>query len=85
MLQVLFGGLRATVDGSQSKFFSFLFLGEQLGGMKKGKAAMHKNGVFNFFENLHGELTLPSKEDFITPQSAIQQIQKLTGARQVTL
>lgn len=53
--------------------------------MKRGKAAMHKNGVLNgVLESVHGELSFPTREGF-TRASAQQQIQKLTGARQVDL
>jgi len=56
-----------------------MYVGENVGGMKKGKAAMHKNGVLNgVMEGTSGELLFPTRED-LTHDKAISQIQKLTN------
>lgn len=63
--QVTFGGVRVRLADGQSKFLSFLAVGEAVGGMKRGKAALHKNAVVNgLLEGTSGELVFASKEDF---------------------
>ena len=52
---IFFGVLKASVS-SQSKVFSFSVVGENVNGMKKGKASMAKSGILNFYD-AHGELT----------------------------
>lgn len=54
--KVFFGCVRAVVDGG-TKFYSLSFIGDQLGGMKRGKASMHRPGVLNTFE-CHGSIML---------------------------
>jgi hypothetical protein len=50
-----FGAIRCSVNGS-IKFFSFFFIGENLGGMARGKASLHKSSILNCFE-VHGEIS----------------------------
>ena len=57
---VLFGGVRIQMGGSV-KFYSFIRVGENVGGMKRGKAAMHKNAVLNVLEGVSGEISVTSK------------------------
>jgi hypothetical protein len=81
---VVFGGLRARV-GEGAKFFSFLVIGENIGGMKKGKAAMHKNAVVNgVMEGVNGELAFASLDE-CTEEAAIAQIKKQLNADKVEL
>lgn len=53
--EAFFGCLRIQIKGAV-KFFSFAFIGDNLGGMKRGKASMHKSGVLNTFE-CHGSVS----------------------------
>jgi len=39
---VYFGGIRCEVKGMM-KFFSFSFVGKNVGGMKRGKSSLHKS------------------------------------------
>jgi hypothetical protein len=58
--EAFFGCLRVQIKGAV-KFFSLSFMGDNLGGMKRGKASMHKSGVLNVFE-CHGSVTLEGRE-----------------------
>ena len=69
--EALFGCLRVQVKAAV-KFFSLSFVGENLGGMKRGKASMHKSGVLNVFE-CHGSVTLEGIEGS-TREEVLQQI-----------
>ncbi|CAM9624941.1 unnamed protein product [Discosporangium mesarthrocarpum] len=50
---VAFCGLRVLIGG-RPRFFRVAFVGEHVGGMKKGKAALHKNAAFNILEGASG-------------------------------
>eukprot|EP00929_Paragymnodinium_shiwhaense_P110109 TRINITY_DN76818_c0_g1_i1.p1 TRINITY_DN76818_c0_g1~~TRINITY_DN76818_c0_g1_i1.p1 ORF type:complete len:141 (+),score=16.39 TRINITY_DN76818_c0_g1_i1:136-558(+) len=65
--EVLFGGIRAQ-DG---KFFRIMCVGEDAGGMVKGRAAAHKNAAFNALEGCVGEVCGNSKEEFAQNLSKI--------------
>jgi hypothetical protein len=69
--ECLFGALRGKVSGAD-KFFSLSFVGENVNGMKKGKASMHKSAVLNLFE-VHGSITLSGQCE-ANPTVATQQI-----------
>lgn len=43
-----------------SKFIQVFFIGENVGGMKKGKHSLFRSGVFNTLEGCHGEIVLES-------------------------
>eukprot|EP00523_Entomoneis_sp_CCMP467_P002253 CAMPEP_0168747898 /NCGR_PEP_ID=MMETSP0724-20121128/15895_1 /TAXON_ID=265536 /ORGANISM="Amphiprora sp., Strain CCMP467" /LENGTH=134 /DNA_ID=CAMNT_0008795705 /DNA_START=35 /DNA_END=439 /DNA_ORIENTATION=- len=49
-----FGGLRT----SNGRFVGFYYASDNVGGMKKGRAAMHKNGVLNVLEGRDGEVDM---------------------------
>lgn len=61
--QVYFGGIRLQVD-SFTRFYSFCRIGENVGGMKRGKVSLHKNGVLNLLEGVSGEIGWDDGEDF---------------------
>jgi hypothetical protein len=69
--ECLFGVLRGKISGAD-KFFSLSFVGENVNGMKKGKASMHKSSVLNMFE-VHGSITLSGQAE-ANPTVATQQI-----------
>mmetsp|Transcript_16604 Transcript_16604/g.27710 ORF Transcript_16604/g.27710 Transcript_16604/m.27710 type:complete len:154 (-) Transcript_16604:4465-4926(-) len=58
--EAFFGCVRAQIEGAV-KFYSVAFVGENLNGMKRGKASMHKSGVLNSFE-CHGSVSLEGIE-----------------------
>lgn len=69
--EAFFGCLRVMVKGAV-KFYSFAFVGENLNGMKRGKASMHKSGVLNSFE-CHGSVSVEGVEG-ATRECVLQQI-----------
>ena len=44
------------------KFMQVFFMGENVGGMKRGKHSMFRSGVFNSLEGCHGEIVLEGIE-----------------------
>ena len=69
--ECFFGALRGKVSGAD-KFFSLSFVGENVNGMKKGKASMHKSAVLNLFE-VHASIALSGHCE-ANPIVATQQI-----------
>ncbi|CAB9505021.1 expressed unknown protein [Seminavis robusta] len=51
----IFGGCRLNKKG---RFVKFYYCSENTSGMKKGRAAMHKNGVLNVMEGCDGEVKI---------------------------
>lgn len=78
---VTFGGLRVTVDGAV-KFFAFGCVGEEVGGMKRGRAALHQNAVVNALEGIHGTITAAGRAE-MSPERLVQTIRGLTGGHVV--
>mmetsp|Transcript_136614 Transcript_136614/g.291811 ORF Transcript_136614/g.291811 Transcript_136614/m.291811 type:complete len:145 (-) Transcript_136614:43-477(-) len=58
--QVTFGALRTKAG----KFLCLMCMGEDTGGMAKGRAAAHKNAAFNALEGTIGEVCGNNKEEF---------------------
>ena len=50
----VFGGVRL----SKGRFVHFLYVGEDVPAMKKGRTLMYKNGVFNVLEGCDGEIEM---------------------------
>ena len=72
---IFFGVLKAMVS-SQPKVFSFSVTGENVNGMKKGKASMAKSGVLNFYDT-HGNLTIfGDGASEVTREALLQKIQE---------
>eukprot|EP00933_Yihiella_yeosuensis_P081601 TRINITY_DN95253_c0_g1_i1.p1 TRINITY_DN95253_c0_g1~~TRINITY_DN95253_c0_g1_i1.p1 ORF type:complete len:142 (-),score=35.20 TRINITY_DN95253_c0_g1_i1:503-928(-) len=65
--QVFFGGLRTKAG----KFLCIMFMGEDVGGMAKGRAAAHKNAAFNALEGTIGEVCGNGKDEFNTKLSEV--------------
>ena len=57
------------------KFFSIFFVGGEVGGMAKGKAALYKDAIFNCFET-HGELVFQDGLTSVTFESYCEAIKK---------
>ena len=55
---IYYGGIKCLINGN-IKFYHLFLVGENVNGMKKGKASMYKNSVFSLFE-AHGEISCPS-------------------------
>jgi len=73
--EIFYGAIRVTIRG-QVKFFHVYFVGEDVGGMKKGKGALWKAGILQALEGAHGELAL----DGASPvEEAKRQISSLSG------
>jgi hypothetical protein len=69
--EAFFGALRAQVRGS-TKFYSLSFVGDNLNGMRKGKASMHRSAILNNFET-HGAIVLTGISE-ATLQNIVDQI-----------
>ena len=70
---------------SQQKVFSFSVLGENVNGMKKGKASMAKSGVLNFYD-AHGDLTtFGDGASEVTREALLQRIQESCRQTDVSL
>jgi hypothetical protein len=54
----VFGGCKM----SSGRFMGFWYVSEETSGMKKGRAALHRNGVLNVMEGRDGEI--PMSPDF---------------------
>ena len=50
----VFGGIRLT----NGKFVSFVYMGDSVPAMKRGRTLMYKNGVFNVLEGCVGEIEM---------------------------
>lgn len=61
-----------------------MYMGEGVGGLKRGKASLHKNGVLNNLRGVASELTFGSRAEF-TRDAAIEQISRITGVGEVQL
>jgi len=57
---IAFGGFRLS-----GKYVRFQQIGENVNGMKKGNASLHKNAIFNLLEGPASEVTGNSKEEFL--------------------
>lgn len=69
--ECFFGVFRCQIEGND-KFFTFSFVGENVNGMKKGKASMHRSAVLNLFE-VHGSVSINGLAE-ANPITFIQQI-----------
>ena len=81
---IFFGILKATIT-SQAKIFSFSVSGENVNGMKKGKASLAKSGVLNYYDT-HGELTTFSNgTGEVSRESLLQRIQEASRQADVSI
>ena len=80
---VVWGALRVQAD-ARSRFVVFSFLGEDVGGMKKGRAGMHTNGATNFFEPSIGVIGGTDAAD-MTAAFVEGEVKKLANASVVSL
>ncbi len=69
--------------GSNIKFYSLFYVGNNVGGMARGKASMHKSAILNLFE-VHGELSCVGLENATTEDLA-SQIARLSGIATTTI
>lgn len=60
------------------KFYNISYVGENVGGMKKGKASMYKSAVFSITE-AHGELSSPSELAAFTEDHIFSEVSRLSG------
>ena len=81
---VYFGCFGALVE-SQPKFFTISIYGENVNGMKKGKASMAKSGVLNLFEIAHGEISFGDGVGEVSRDTIIQKIKDVCKQSNVEL
>jgi len=72
---IFYGGIRCAVRG-QTKFFHLFLVGEEVGGLKKGKGALWKNGILQSLEGGHGEISV---SDLSTPSAVSGTIRAAIG------
>eukprot|EP00401_Gymnodinium_catenatum_P080771 CAMPEP_0117475032 /NCGR_PEP_ID=MMETSP0784-20121206/9587_1 /TAXON_ID=39447 /ORGANISM="" /LENGTH=149 /DNA_ID=CAMNT_0005269269 /DNA_START=39 /DNA_END=488 /DNA_ORIENTATION=+ len=65
--KIFFGGFRTT----EGKFLHLMSVGEDAGGMARGRAAAHKNAALNALEGASGEVCGNSKEDFAAKLASV--------------
>ena len=70
-----FGFFRTQV-ASYQKIYGLSFLGNNVAGLKRGKASLYKAGILNAFEN-HGEVTITGGIEDATVNNIKDQISKL--------
>ncbi|CAM9737266.1 unnamed protein product [Chrysoparadoxa australica] len=75
---VVWGALRclAPDGGSGVKFVRLAWVGEEVGGMAKGKAGMHKNSIFGAMDGAVGEVSATSAEEL---PGLLEEVGKVTG------
>jgi hypothetical protein len=79
---VIFGVVRVVAAG-HVKFVSLFFVGEDVVGMRKGRASLHKNAVLQLFDGLHAEVSAASTEDF-TQEAALQRLVAALGTAELS-
>ncbi len=74
---VFFGFFRCLVQG-KIKFYGIFYVGENVGGMKKGKASLFKSSVFGLTD-IHGEISGCSGLAEFTSQFVNDSVAKLAS------
>lgn len=67
--EVFFGGYRTKTEPAQ--FYSFYFVGQEVGGMKRGRASMHKPTILNKLEGCRGEMSFMSEDEMPVTKTKI--------------
>mmetsp|Transcript_2369 Transcript_2369/g.3727 ORF Transcript_2369/g.3727 Transcript_2369/m.3727 type:complete len:152 (+) Transcript_2369:99-554(+) len=78
---VYYGAIRCSVGG-MVKFYHVYFVGENVGGMKKGKASMFKPTIFGMID-AQGEITCNGGMDEYSQEFIIANIAKLSGCAEI--
>lgn len=78
---IFFAAFRCQVGG-QVKFYHLFFVGQNVGGMKKGKASLHKSGVFQLID-AHGEISCVNGMDELSVDFLRAEVQKLSGSSDI--
>lgn len=81
--EVYYGAIKAKVS-ELVRFYHINIIGAEIGGMKRGKAAMHKPAIFGLIE-AHGEVNCPNEVDQITSQYVIEEISRITKTKSVSI
>ena len=80
---IYYGALRCMVD-EKVKFFHVYFVGQSVSAMKKGKASLSKQAIFNLVD-AHGELSFSSGLADYSEDLVIQAIQRLSKSTNITV
>lgn len=75
---VFYGAVKSSVKG-QIKFYHIYFVGNNVNGMKKGKASLYKSTVFGLIE-AHGEISCATGISDFTIEFVMNELAKLTKA-----
>eukprot|EP00164_Ancoracysta_twista_P007141 GFYU01010091.1.p1 GENE.GFYU01010091.1~~GFYU01010091.1.p1 ORF type:complete len:149 (+),score=59.48 GFYU01010091.1:40-447(+) len=80
---VYYGAFRFTAD-DRAKYAFICFVGENTGGMKKGRVSMHRNDVYNFFSGMVGDISATSPEE-LTVAFIQDKLESMPGVKNVSL
>ena len=81
--EVVYGACPFTAGG-QTKYFFFTVVGSGVGGMKKARVAMHKSGIYKFFEGVVADVYAADASEF-SPDAVLAKLKKDTGAADAAL
>lgn len=73
---VYYGVIQCTIT-TQVKYFHIYFIGENVGGMKKGKSSMYKSAIFGCVD-AHGEISCNNGMDEFTKDFVTNEIARIT-------
>jgi hypothetical protein len=78
---ILYGALRCTVAG-KVKFYHVFFVGQHVGGMKKGKASLFKSSIFGLID-AHGEVACSGGLEEYSEELIVGAISRMAGSTDV--
>jgi hypothetical protein len=73
---IYYGAIRCVVD-DLVKFYHVFFVGQQVGGMKRGKASLYKSAIFSLVD-AQGEIACVTGCDDYSEQYLLDQIRTLS-------
>ncbi len=78
---VYYGTLRCTADG-MVKFYHVLFVGQNLSGLKKGRASLYKSAIFQLID-AHGEIVCSTGTEDYSDAFVVSSIAKQARATNI--
>jgi hypothetical protein len=80
--EICFGAIRALVGG-QMRYYYVYFTGDNVNGMKKGKASMYESGIFQALDGGHGKLQFAGMSE-TTEETIVQKIGLLAKTNEIS-
>ena len=78
-----YGVIRCTVDG-MVKFYHVYFVGQNISGMKKGKASMYKSAIFSMID-AQGEISCPNGMEEYSSEFILANISQLAKSMNIEI